>query len=1388
MAMDRQKDLLNLCKPLFIKLTRVSYSDYRKWKQETSQVERPHYRRRIRAWQKGDCRSSKSIRNHRIKKRSVKYILSDSDDDLSESHIINDNANDTTSSKCEKTNESDTAVHNTQIEVIDNSSIVLPKNNMPITDKAAWKYKRKRQRTSQSTSNDLIQENENIEMSNTLQPNNLENKNDHETTQVDLSKEIKIVSSRLEDSDDPQVEKWRSKKKVLSLPKSRYRLLPKTNSLNCTVCSIVFENKEELSNHIFKHTQRELQDAYKAAKTKLRESESNVDVGNISDEFDHCDESTSKLNQSTISESQSHNSTSELISPITSSLITTLALASETVPMAICPCHTERYPQKDASVQIEMVLYCETCHVLFRRSECFETHYRFSAKCNADRSKGRSPKLFCSTCRIIISTLSNMRRHLQEHASINFHGTVTFVCNICRVVFFGVGTVFCTHWFNHEKDPTFVASRYSFPKLCISTQGVKPAGSGPDEQYVFVAEYVCRLCKLQFSSESELTEHTESDCNNRSSDVQVQNKSLSDAKSAINNLKSKLKSTTNRLKKDSNLLDMVNNWICDFCNGSYSTRSAFEEHSTKHLQEDGYPGYSCVFQLNASTAFICNICRRIYDNLLDLIKHWVTHEVIKFICTVCNEKCSSYASFETHISLGCWKSKPDCRVWFNRQQHICKICKSMFKAPEELVQHYKLDHDGATEINNTKNSLSKSLPLTETPPVSETSTSPQSKENESNKIASANLPLNTEILSVSGKPSDSSYFKNSTVTINTQAIDSDIENAVSKEPSLQKLKAIKITVPKLVDSCEKQDNNDEVTLNNNSQNEISSRIYQSTNATVSVDSLNKPITNISFPLIENPVNSQPLNLKESSTRIVIGDSYIHNPRLIIANTTSLNKDIGNNNGSACINIGNSQILFSIIPTPANSSPQVITTLSNIIPMVANESDSNSGSDAVEIIENPKMSEKVDKIPDKIVEVDENDELEIIEIPTNSNGLKSDVQNPNTKKPDAIPLENCKLNSPDVIHSSSNNRRIHQPNTSNSENVRPVASETTNDNNQCSNSTDTSTPRGFLRVKKFTELQAIRNYVCNQCGAAFDNVKSLEEHIIAHTRRLTGNEKHPTMMAALILPQVEPGHNEKVDSTPTVLSSIPQIAGKRILPTIPQRVTNADARKASPLVHGQTVNNISNAQVIPSTQNVSNLVIIPQIEPQANQPFYTCPLCLVYRSQNAEEFKNHLSTNHYNNIALNINPNYNNANMTQTVLNETSKEKQKVYTCKVCKFTTTSRDMVIEHIQYFHLSDLTQTTNVIPRSSGAIQQVNHTTPVNNMIPSNVSNIIPPYKCSLCTNFQHDSIEELARHFQTVHQFPQKDVYHPFVCSICYHLFKTYSELIIHLNQHQNNGWT
>ncbi|KAK0088462.1 hypothetical protein PV325_011991 [Microctonus aethiopoides] len=1384
--MDRQKELLNLCKPLFIKLTRVSHSDYHKWKQGTSQVERPHYRRRH-AWRRGDCRSSTSVRNQRIKKRSAKYILSDSDDELSESHTFNDNANDTILSKCERTNESDITVQNTQIQVIDNS-IVLPKNNMPITDKVAWKYKRKRQRTSQSTSNELVQENENIETSNTIQPNNLDNENENETTQVDLSKEIKIVSSRLEDSDDPQVEKWRSKKKALSLPKSRSRLLPKSNSLNCTVCSIVFENKEELSNHIFKHTQRELQDAYKAAKTKLRESESNVDAGNISDEFDDCDESTSKLNQSTISESHAHNDTSKIIQPIPSSLITTSTQASETVPMVICSCHTERYPQNDASVQIEMVLYCETCHVLFRRSECFETHYRFSAKCNADRSKGRSPKLFCSTCRIILNTLSNMRRHLQEHASINFHGTVTFVCNICRVVFFGVGTVFCTHWFNHEKDPTFVASRYSFPKLCISTQGTKPAGSGPDEQYVFVAEYVCRLCKLQFSSESELTDHTENNCNNGSSDVQVQNKSLSDAKSAINNLKSKLKSTTNRAKKDSsssNILDMVNNWICEFCNGSYSSRSAFEEHSTKHLQEDGYPGYSCVFQMNASTAFLCNICRRIYDNLSDLIKHWVTHEVIKFICTACNEKCSSYASFETHISLGCWKSKPDCRVWFNRQQHVCKICKSMFKTAEELVHHYKFEHGAAIETNNTKNPPSKSLPFMETPPVSETSTSPHSKKNESSKITSADLPPNLETLSASGNSSNSSYPQNSAVIINTQAVDSDIENAVSKEPPLQKLRTIKITIPNLVSSGEKYGNNDQITLNNNLQNGIS-EIYQSTNATVSVDSLNKQITNITnSPLIESSVNNQPLNLKESSTRIVIRDSCIHSSKLIIADTIP-NKNIDDNNRSARINIGNSQILLSIIPTSANSSPQVIT-LSNNIPMVPNESDSNSGSDAVEIIENSKISEKVNKIPDKVVEMNENDELDIIEIPNNSNGLTSDtfVQNQNIKEPEVIQLENCKLNGSESTHSSSNSRRNHQPNTSNSENIRPVASETTNENNQCSNSTDTSMPRGFLRVKKFTELQAIRNYVCNQCGAAFDNVKSLEEHIVAHTRRLTGNEKHPTMMAALILPQVEPDHIEKVDSTPTVLSSVPQIGGKRILPPIPQRVTNADARKASPLVHGQVVNKIYNAQVTPPTQNVSNLVILPQIDSQANQSFYTCPLCLVFRCENSEEFKNHLTTNHYNNIAPNINSSFNNSNTTQSVLNETSKEKQKVYTCKVCKYNTTNRTMIIEHIQYFHLSEFPQATNNnIPRSSEAIQQADYTTPVNNLIPSS----IPPFKCSLCTNYQYNSLEELSRHFQTVHQFPQKDIYHPFICNICFHLFKTYSELIIHLNQHQNSGWT
>ena len=348
-------------------------------------------------------------------------------------------------------------------------------------------------------------------------------------------------------------------------PKNRKFIRPAAEqSLFCGVCSVEFASKEILWDHILKHTEQELQDAYKDAtknnknpefQDKLRriderkkekqlengqnknQSKKNSELIPVprylvqknqfsqwKDRILYKNTSNDKANKSATSQG-TENQTEEIIltssdsdncgesnkdcenidnnSSTSRSIVIrdTKSTPDETEASAqvvtMCPCHRfDTSTMVNGDMQVEMVLLCQICQVLFRRLDCFEVHYRMNKLCNMDRSS-RLPKLFCSYCRIILDSLPEMRSHLEKHANINRQGHVTFLCNICKVMFFGVGSLFYSHWFNHNKDVNFVASRYSFPKVSvvnIVTTIPKP-GQNQKEDYLFVAEYVCKNCK-----------------------------------------------------------------------------------------------------------------------------------------------------------------------------------------------------------------------------------------------------------------------------------------------------------------------------------------------------------------------------------------------------------------------------------------------------------------------------------------------------------------------------------------------------------------------------------------------------------------------------------------------------------------------------------------------------------------------------------------------------------------------------------------------------------------------------------------------------------------------------------------------------------------------------
>lgn len=172
-------------------------------------------------------------------------------------------------------------------------------------------------------------------------------------------------------------------------------------------------------------------------------------------------------------------------------------------PVQLCPCHANE--TKPGELQIEMNLLCKCCNFLFRRPDCFHTHFRTSAICRERRLNKETlnePKLFCTSCRCFVVSFPELRSHLEMHTRRDVGGTVVFICNICKVVFLGIGMIFYSHWMQHQRNPNFSASQLSFPKLSVvpASEVLKFSNntSKSEDGFIYIAEHVCQNCRYVF--------------------------------------------------------------------------------------------------------------------------------------------------------------------------------------------------------------------------------------------------------------------------------------------------------------------------------------------------------------------------------------------------------------------------------------------------------------------------------------------------------------------------------------------------------------------------------------------------------------------------------------------------------------------------------------------------------------------------------------------------------------------------------------------------------------------------------------------------------------------------------------------------------------------------
>ncbi|KAK9297042.1 hypothetical protein QLX08_009137 [Tetragonisca angustula] len=501
-----------------------------------------------------------------------------------------------------------------------------------------------------------------------------------------------------------------------------------SHSNECSICSKIFPTVTDLAAHIFLHTEKELQQAYKLAKQKLVKSgsterekskqtrteqteqteetkiEQNLEsvtstVDNIDNAIEEIHEISDKgesflaqksnkliTKDSEIRNTEStalkkHNSQSiklDLLSKSSKDKIN--KIESNKRVFTVCKCHNKPGTNEN-TLQIEIVLLCHTCKVLFRSIECFETHYRLPeyTKCNQNRlTSSRSPNLFCANCGMIFSSVQDVRQHLEIHVRFKQNCIMDFRCNICKVIFLGIGTLFYIHWSKHSRNPFWMASEQSFPKHSIinsklkkidnlSTQNAMTLNSSV-EQYIQVAEHVCNNCKLPFITQDDLNNH-DPRCKEIDSCKTFQDTSVVE-------------------NSNSHVIIRIN---CSSCNIFIDKKREFYNHIKNKHNCNVDPQFVCLSFSLAKVVYICNVCMVMTENLDAFENHWLKHNTthINFTCTHCNNiYYNNLNSFIDHAE----QHKNDtnvvsCTVNYTKAKLICEFCNTGFDSSQDMYEH-----------------------------------------------------------------------------------------------------------------------------------------------------------------------------------------------------------------------------------------------------------------------------------------------------------------------------------------------------------------------------------------------------------------------------------------------------------------------------------------------------------------------------------------------------------------------------------------------------------------------------------------------------------------------------------------------------------------------------
>lgn len=509
-------------------------------------------------------------------------------------------------------------------------------------------------------------------------------------------------------------------KSSLSKEKRKRRIKHISNSNKCNVCSKPFEAMADLAAHIFLHTERELQQAYKLAKQKLngiekykqtRTQQTANSIKNVNSTVNTADniiERTQKVNdkeetlliqkpnKSLITEDSEIRDTESITVKENYSQDIELCLPAKSKKdgnkksFTVCECHNKPGTNENC-LQIEIVLLCHTCRVLFRSMKCFETHYRLPeyVKCNQNHlTSGRSPNLFCATCGMIFSSVQDVRHHLEIHARFKKDCTMDFRCNICKVIFLGIGSLFYIHWSKHSRDSFWMASEKSFPKDSIINSKLRKAENSSTqnamtlstcvEKYIEVAEHVCYNCKLPFITQDDLKNHI-SECR-------------------------KFKSV-----QDASIAENCNTYLairitCSLCDDTFINKKAeFYKHIKDKHNLSIEPRFICTSFTAGNMVFICSICTAMTKSLDDFEDHWLKHNTthVYFTCSHCSKIYhNSLNSFIDHAKRHGIDANDvvSCVVNYEQTKFSCKFCNIGFDSPQSMQEHAIIHNTNSQQI------------------------------------------------------------------------------------------------------------------------------------------------------------------------------------------------------------------------------------------------------------------------------------------------------------------------------------------------------------------------------------------------------------------------------------------------------------------------------------------------------------------------------------------------------------------------------------------------------------------------------------------------------------------------------------------------------------------